>query len=511
MRTAPTVRPPPCTERGPGVDLSPATFRDVGQPWTRRVVCVWVVLVLAVGVVLAPTAAGAATGAHNPLEPVPPIPDYLAACAPAGVDRSPVCLRLTLAAIDAAHAREGLAPMRIPSDFGLLSVPEELFVAVDAERVARGLTPLVGMAAALDEADQSAAIRATLPATPGGAYRRVDKEWIGDTDNGLDAVYQWMYDDGPGDGVPHCTSRHKAGCWIDREILLDTFAGARPRVMGAGYVTSSNRNHGGSSLSATFAVATHRVGLTYTWADALASTRAGQLQPLGRVPPNESATGIRDPAANVVPQPDYLDACAPRGIDSSARCVDAVLAAVNHAHALEGIPPMVLPTDFTQLSVPEQIFVAVDLERVERGLSPFVGLTAALDANAQKGADSANDPPDVGSGYLLVDGEWAGGSANGLDADYGWMYDDGFDSGNLDCVARGAPGCWGHRHGILDNFGSGVDLVMGAALDPTGDTNKGDVGGTSMAATLAVADSANQNLVFTWSEVLADMPPPASG
>ena len=67
------------------------------------------------------------------------------------------------------------------------------------------------------------------------------------------------------------------------------------------------------------------------------------------------------------------------------------------------------------------------------------------------------------------------------------MYDDGYDSGNLDCLRRGAAGCWGHRKGILDDFGSGANLVMGAAVDTTGDTHRGDGGGTSMAVTLAVA------------------------
>ena len=116
---------------------------------------------------------------------------------------------------------------------------------------------------------------------------------------------------------------------------------------------------------------------------------------------------------------------------------------------------MVLPADFAQMSIPEQLFVAVNLERVDRGLPAFGGLTAALNRNAQKGADDANDPPDPGQAYDLDDAEWAGGSSNGLDAVYGWMYDDGFDSGNLDCLHRGAAGCWGHRKGILDDFGSG--------------------------------------------------------
>ena len=138
----------------------------------------------------------------------------------------------------------------------------------------------------------------------------------------------------------------------------------------------------------------------------------------------------------------------------------------------KAIRPMVLPADFAQLSIPDQLFVAVNLERVDRGLPAFGGLTTALNRNAQRGADTANDPPDPGQSYDLEDAEWAGGSSNGLDAVYGWMYDDGFDSGNLDCLHRGAAGCWGHRKGILDDFGSGPNLAMGAAIAMHGDTHQ---------------------------------------
>ena len=87
------------------------------------------------------------------------------------------------------------------------------------------------------------------------------------------------------------------------------------------------------------------------------------------------------------------------------------------------------------------------------------------------------------------------------------MYDDGFDSGNLDCLDRGAAGCWGHRKGILDNFGSGANLAMGAAVDPTGDTHRGDGRGTSMAVTLAVATAPLRSFTYSWAQVLAALPP----
>jgi hypothetical protein len=244
----------------------------------------------------------------------------------------------------------------------------------------------------------------------------------------------------------------------------------------------------------------------YTWLDAQAAMRHGTLRPLRSIPASDSDTGIPDPKDNVAPVPDYTRACASNGVDDSARCINATLAAVNHAHALEGVRPMVLPAGFAQLSIPDQLFVAVNLERVDRGLSPFGGLIAALNGNAQRGADDANDPPDPGQAYVLDDAEWAGGSSNGLDAVYGWMYDDGYNSGNLDCEHRSDTGCWGHRKGILDDFGAGSNLVMGAALDTSGDTHSGDHGGTSMAVTLAVAGAPTTSYTYTWAQAVAALP-----
>jgi len=160
---------------------------------------------------------------------------------------------------------------------------------------------------------------------------------------------------------------------------------------------------------------------------------------------------------------------------------------------------MALPAGFGRLTVPQQVLVAINLERVDRGLPPFTGLTGTLNGDAQKGADVANDPPDPGAAYDVIDTEWAGGSVNGLDADYGWMYDDGIGSGNLDCPKAGAPGCWGHRHGILDDFGSVGTLVMGAAVNTTGDTAQGDRGGTSIAATLAITTRPPGPFVCRWT------------
>ncbi len=473
--------------------------------------------VLAVVVVLVVAGCGASVGTQegsglaDPSRSMAPSPDYLNLCAPVGTDTTSTCLRLTLGAIDTARAHEGVRPMALPSDFTRLSVPEQLFVAVDRERVDRGLAPLAGLSTALNASAQRGADHAQLPRAPGPAFSAASTEWIGAVDNGLDADFQWMYDDGPDSGVPGCTGSKTSDCWADRGIVLTRFgAPARSLVMGAGYDPNgdtSRNNRGGSSLAAMLAVVTApHVTYSYTWKEALAATAAGTLQPLQGIAATESDTGIPDPRNNVAPVPDYTRICSAVGVDDSATCINAVLAAINHAHALEGVRPMVLPVGFAQMTVPEQLFVAVNLERVDRDLPPLAGVTAALDDNAQQGANDADDPPDPGRSYALDDAEWAGGSSNGLDAVYGWMYEDGYDSGNLDCVRRGAAGCWGHRKGLLDDFGTGTNVVMGAAVDTSADTHPGDRGGTSMAVTLAVSAMPVRSFVFTWAQIEAALP-----
>jgi hypothetical protein len=482
---------------------------DQTPPVARRLPH-WFGACVALALLLAGCSTGGSSsgGLADPAHSVAPVPDYLSTCAPVGIDSTIPCLRMTLKAIDAARAAEGVRPMELPADFPELTVPEQVFVAIDRERVDRGLAPFTGLSSALDTDAQKGADAARLPARPGPAYGSMDTEWIGDVDNGLDADFSWLYNDGPHSGVPGCSGRTTSGCWADRHIILTRFRTPH-LVMGAAFDPTgdtSSADAGGSSLAAMLGTTSRSGHSAYTWKQALSAMSSGRLRPLGAIPPTESDTGIDDPTHNVSPEPDYTRVCAAKGIDNSPPCLDSVLDAINHAHALERIRPMVLPANFAQMSIPEQLFVAVNLERVDRGLPAFGGLTAPLDENAQTGADDADDPPDPGRAYDLDDAEWAGGSSNGLDAVYGWMYDDGFDSGNLDCLHRGAAGCWGHRKGILDDFGSGPHLAMGAAVDVAGDTHRGDDGGTSMAVTLAVAGTPVQTFTYSWGQV-AGVPP----
>lgn len=65
---------------------------------------------------------------------------------------------------------------------------------------------------------------------------------------------------------------------------------------------------------------------------------------------------------------------------------------MNNAAAQEGVSAMVLPSNFVNLTVPEQLFVVADLERVDRGLPPYLGLVPTLNGAAQQSAVGPSDP-----------------------------------------------------------------------------------------------------------------------
>ncbi len=481
------------------------TSLDAVHPTIRpAVVARWAAVAVLAGSLAACSTGGRsrnapATKIRDPAHTIPAAPDYTKACAPSGLDSSQTCVEVALQAIDNARAKEGLGPMVLPAGFTRLTVPQQLFVALDRERVDRSLPPFTALIRPLNIVARTGADSGSDPPDPGRGYLSANTEWIGGIANGLDADYLWMYDDGPGSGVRDCGKSGGSSCWADRHAVLGNYGPGTP-VMGAAVnptADTTESDRGGPSLAAVLASAGADPGPGgYRWTTALSDVKAGTIRPRVAPPADVSATGIADPGKTEPPVPDYTRTCA-TVIDRSPGCLARIVQAVNNARGKEGVKPMVLPAGFGTLSIPQQLLVAVDLERVDRGLPPFAGLTADLNANAMHGADTANDPPDPGPGYDVSDTEWAGGSVNGLDAVYGWMYDDGKGSGNLDCPAKGGPGCWGHRHGILDNFGTVGTLVMGAAVNPTGDTTPGDQGGISIAATLAITREPGP-LLYTW-------------
>ncbi len=108
------------------------------------------------------------------------------------------------------------------------------------------------------------------------------------------------------------------------------------------------------------------------------------------------------------------------------------LMAINDARTQEGVGAMdVSESALAGLPLDEQVFTVVNDERVDRGLPPIDYLTSQLDAYAQGGANAGTDPafPSTltGGAPITFGGSiWAGGLSSVLEADYYWMYDDGY-------------------------------------------------------------------------------------
>jgi len=212
-----------------------------------------------------------------------------------------------------------------------------------------------------------------------------------------------------------------------------------------------------------------------------------------------------NPPANIQASPNFLSDCSGQHFDNSTTCVNATLQAIANGRETEGLPGMVLPTNWYQLSPSQQLFVATNLERTVRGLPPLAAMASALDGAALQGAQQSNDPaPPGGFPWSQWGSNWAGAVGNPLEAIYFWMYDDGLGSSNIDCQSAGAPGCWGHRDNIL------LSLSCFPCLMGTGYAATGYQGYPSWAELLV--DSVGYPAVdFSWSQVTPYLPGSAGG
>ena len=216
-------------------------------------------------------------------------------------------------------------------------------------------------------------------------------------------------------------------------------------------------------------------------------------------PAGAGAAGILPPAnppANIAPSSsDYLSA-------------------IDTARAAEGVGQMTIAEQgLDGLTVPEQLFVVINLERIDRGLPPMEYLSSTLDSYAQAGANAGSDPsfPTAlpGTGPLQWGGAvWAGGTTNILEADYYWMYDDGWGgllsaTSNAACNLLNLSECWGHRDIILHQFascgGAAPVLSMGTADSTT------TYPGGSVVGMLVSTCQVPTDVVMSWSQVVGNL------
>lgn len=167
------------------------------------------------------------------------------------------------------------------------------------------------------------------------------------------------------------------------------------------------------------------------------------------------------------------------------------IASIDSCRAQEGVGPLALPSNWSTLTTVQQGFVLINLERVNRGLAPIVGLSPALNQLASVAAVKNDDPVFPSGGFTGGGSIWAG-APTVFAADYLWMYDDGPNGSNLDCASAGDPLCWGHRDIMLwDRSGT---LVAGGG-------HSGAAGNGSFAY-LVLSGYSTANLTFTWSQEL---------
>jgi hypothetical protein len=163
------------------------------------------------------------------------------------------------------------------------------------------------------------------------------------------------------------------------------------------------------------------------------------------------------------------------------------------------------------LSQWEQMFAIFNYERIDRGLAPIEYMTTQLNFDALAAAGSAVDPsfPTAVTGGAPVTwggSVWAGNVASALQADYYWMYDDGYGgsaTSNAAC-SLAAPGeCWDHRDIILHPYANcplGPPVIsMGADYSPTG------YAGGSWAAIFVSSCSAPTDVTMTWEQLQSQL------
>jgi hypothetical protein len=226
-------------------------------------------LLATLAVAFAAPLATAASGAGAPADPPADIPLGPLPGACSGAPTGAVCENASIARLDAAHAKLGLGPYRLPSDFDSLLPPRQLLILANLDRTAYRLHPIGGLSLTLDAVAKQGALARRDP-DPGPQLLGVPGQvgyasnWAGGAPNAPVAYFEWMYDDGYGSGNLDCTSPSAAGCWGHRHTIL-AFGGARTLTMGAAVVV------GEASYTLTV-VATEQpiFHYSYTWAQARA-------------------------------------------------------------------------------------------------------------------------------------------------------------------------------------------------------------------------------------------------
>ena len=198
----------------------------------------------------------------DPASNIAPSTGFLGACGLAAYNDSFACVSEVLGAIDNARVGEGLAPMMLPTNWASLTPGQQLFVATNLERTARGLAPLAAVASALESAAALGVRAGGDPTAPPGFPRtEVLGNWAGPVGNPLEAMYYWMYDDGMGSSNIDCSLSNLSGCWGHRHNLLAPLS-CNLCVMGGAFGMSAQGKTGVTEL---IVETTGPILVNFTW------------------------------------------------------------------------------------------------------------------------------------------------------------------------------------------------------------------------------------------------------
>jgi hypothetical protein len=105
--------------------------------------------------------------------------------------------------------------------------------------------------------------------------------------------------------------------------------------------------------------------------------RLGAASTISREPSRTPELAVSDPSESLWPNPDFLEdgTCGFDVFDNSNACNQDEVQATNNARTiLESLPALSLSlTPYEAMTVPEQLFVIANVERVARGIPPIAG------------------------------------------------------------------------------------------------------------------------------------------
>ena len=210
--------------------------------------------------------------------------------------RDPRCTVYLIRSINNARAMEKLWPMVLPTNWEKLTILQQMLVATDLERIARGYPPYLGLNANLDATAAAAASRAADPPVDrqfAAGYDALGALGYGATwsegYNVLVADYGMIYADGWGGSHftwnVACTSAASHACWAHRNEILGSAPHFNPGVglwcdtceMGAGFSIVHGRPSYTQLIEMPLASPPHMV---FTWQSELRYFPSGAIGPV---------------------------------------------------------------------------------------------------------------------------------------------------------------------------------------------------------------------------------------